>query len=144
AALAPLGSRLRAPSVILARPALGFTGAGVVAIVLYVSNFAWIALNNVIAASACARVAASWLGPWAGGQTPWAIGLGLLAAFVVWRGPRAVARADRIAVPLMLAVAVVLTIACVRSMPSNDVTPLVPMTWMRGLDVVIGYQVSWI
>src|SRR5437899_10208979 len=38
AMLAPLGSRLRVPSVIAARPALGFTGAGLVAIVLYVSN----------------------------------------------------------------------------------------------------------
>jgi NCS1 family nucleobase:cation symporter-1 len=144
AALAPLGSRLRVPSVIAARPALGFTGAGLVAIVLYVSNFAWIALNNVIAASACARAAASWLGPRAGPQTPGAVGLGLLATFVVWRGPKAVARADRLAVPLMLAVAVALTIACVRSTPSDDVMPPVPMTWMRGLDVVIGYQVSWI
>src|SRR5438445_3510653 len=106
AVLAPLGSQLRVPSVIAARPALGFTGAGLVAIVLYVSNFAWIALNNVIAASACARAAASWLGPGAGAQPPWAIGLGLLATFVVWRGPKAVARADRLAVPLMLAVAV--------------------------------------
>src|SRR5918912_981541 len=52
AALAPLGSRLRVPSVIAARPALGVRGAGLVAVVLYVSNFAWIALNNVIAASA--------------------------------------------------------------------------------------------
>jgi NCS1 family nucleobase:cation symporter-1 len=144
AALAPLGSRLRVPSVIAARPALGFTGAGLVAIVLYVSNFAWIALNNVIAASACARAAASWLGPAAGAQTPWAIGLGLLATFVVWRGPRAVARADRLAVPLMLAVAVALTIACMRSTASDDVAPMVPMNWARGLDVVIGYQVSWI
>jgi purine-cytosine permease-like protein len=143
AALAPLGSRLRVPSVIAARPALGFTGAGLVAIVLYISNFAWIALNNVIAASACARVA-SWLGPAGGAQTPWAIGLGLLATFVVWRGPTAVARADRLAVPLMVAMAVALTIACVRSTASDDVAPFVPMSWMRGLDVVIGYQVSWI
>ena len=51
AALAPLGPRLRVPSVIAARPALGIRGAGLVAVVLYVSNFAWIALNNVIAAS---------------------------------------------------------------------------------------------
>jgi NCS1 family nucleobase:cation symporter-1 len=144
AVLAPLGSRLRVPSVIAARPALGFTGAGLVAIVLYGSNFAWIALNNVIAASACARVAAAWLGPAAGAQTPWAIGLGVLATLVVWRGPQAVARADRLAVPLMLAVAVALTIACVRSSASIDAAPLVPMRWMRGLDVVIGYQVSWI
>src|SRR5207247_11135406 len=95
AALAPLGPRLRVPSVIAARPALGFAGAGLVAIVLYVSNFAWIALNNVIAASACARVARTCFGPAAGAETPWSIGLGLLATIVVWRGPQAVARADR-------------------------------------------------
>ena len=76
AALAPLGPRLRVPSVIAARPALGIVGAGLVAVVLYVTNFAWIALNNVIAASACARVAADWLGPAAGSQTAWAILLG--------------------------------------------------------------------
>jgi len=144
AALAPLGPRLRVPSVIAARPALGFAGAGLVAIVLYVSNFAWIALNNVIAASACARVARTWFGPAAGAETPWSIGLGLLATIVVWRGPQAVARADRVAVPLMLAVAVALTIACVRSPPAAGAAPLVAMSWARGLDVVIGYQVSWI
>jgi NCS1 family nucleobase:cation symporter-1 len=132
------------PSVIAARPALGFAGAAAVAVILYLSNFAWIALNNVIAASACARAAASWFGPAAGAQTPWAIGLGLLATVVVWRGPHAVARADRIAVPLMLAVGVVLTVACLRSAPSDDVMPPASMTAMRGLDVVIGYQVSWI
>jgi NCS1 family nucleobase:cation symporter-1 len=144
AALAPLGPRLRVPSVIAARPALGFVGAGLVAVVLYTSNFAWIALNNVIAASACARAAAAWFGPAAGAETPWSIALGLLATVVVWRGPRAVARADRVAVPLMLAVAVALTIACVRSAPASAVAPLVAMSWARGLDVVIGYQVSWI
>jgi nucleobase:cation symporter-1, NCS1 family len=144
AVLAPLGSRLRVPSVIAARPALGFTGAALVAVVLYVSNFAWIALNNVIAASACARAAASWFGADAGAPTPWALALGLLATLVVWRGPRAVARADRVAVPLMLTVAVLLTVACVRATPSPQPVPIVPMTRMRGLDVVIGYQVSWI
>jgi len=145
AALAPLGSRLRVPSVIAARPALGFTGAGLVAVVLYVTNFAWIALNNVIAASACARVGAAWLGPAAGSQTTWAVGLGLLATAVVWRGPRAVALADRLAVPLMLAVAAALTVACLRApVASASARPPVPMGLWRGLDVVIGYQVSWI
>src|SRR6185295_13777346 len=108
---------------------------------------AWIALNNVIAASACARVGAAWLGPGAASQTAWAIALGLVATLVVWRGPRAVARADRIAVPLMLAVGVALTIACLRALGStSDVARPVAsgMTWSRGLDVVIGYQVSWI
>ena len=147
AALAPLGPRLRVPSVIAARPALGITGAALVAVVLYVSNFAWIALNNVIAASACARVGAAWLGPAGASQTAWAIALGLVATLIVWRGPRAVARADRIAVPLMLIVGVALTIACIRAAGSTDdfAAPVAGgMTWLRGLDVVIGYQVSWI
>jgi len=144
AALAPLGPRLRVPSVIAARPALGFAGAGLVAIVLYVSNFAWIALNNVIAASACARAAAAWFGPAAGAEAPWSIALGLLATVVVWRGPQAVARADRVAVPLMLAVAVALTVACIRSPAAAGAAPMVAMSSARGLDVVIGYQVSWI
>ena len=147
AALAPLGPSLRVPSVIAARPALGISGAALVAVVLYVTNFAWIALNNVIAASASARVGAAWMGGPAGSQTAWAVGLGLLATFVVWRGPRAVARADRIAVPAMLVVAVVLTVACVRALPAvaaPAVAPAASMSWSRGLDVVIGYQVSWI
>ena len=147
AALAPLGPRLRVPSVIAARPALGFVGAGLVAVVLYVSNFAWIALNNVIAASAAARIGAVWIGGAAGSQTLWVIGLGLLATFVVWRGPRAVVHADRIAVPAVIIVAVVLTFACIRAALAPDVpatAPLATMSWWRGLDVVIGYQVSWI
>ena len=126
AALAALGPRLRVPSVIAARPALGITGAGLVAVVLYVSNFAWIAINNLIAGSACARAAAT---------------------FIVWRGPRAVARADRVAVPLMLAVGVALTVACigaVRASGAAQPPPTGGMTWWRGLDIVIGYQVSWI
>src|SRR5436190_16319789 len=77
AALAPLGPRLRVPSVIAARPALGFVGAGLVAVVLYLSNFAWIALNNVIAASATVRATG-------GSASVWAVALGLLATFVVW------------------------------------------------------------
>ena len=113
AALAPLGPRLRVPSVIAARPVLGFGGAGLVAAVLYISNFAWIALNNVIAASACARLGAAWIGPAAGSPPP---GRSCSAS---WRprssgcGPRAVARADRVAVPAMVLVAIALTIACV-------------------------------
>ena len=144
AALAPLGPRLRVPSVIAARPALGIVGAGLVAVVLYVTNFAWIALNNVIAASACARVGAAWIGPAAGSQTAWAIVLGLLATLVVWGGPRAVAHADRVAVPAMLVVAVALTVACLRAPAAALAVPHTAMSWWSGLDVVIGYQVSWI
>ena len=111
AALAPLGSRLRVPSVI--------------------------AVNNVIAASATTRLAG-------GSPSVWAIALGLLATAVVWRGPRAVAWADRIAVPLMLMVGIALTVACLRMSPGSHAAPSVPLGVARGFDVVVGYQVSWI
>ena len=113
---------------------------------LYVSNFAWIALNNVIAASAVTRAvggAGSRFGQ-AGSETAWAIVLGLIATAIVWRGPRMVARADRLAVPLLLVVATALTIACLHAPEPAAPAPLVAMSWWRGLDVVIGYQVSWI
>ena len=85
AALAPVGPRLGVPSVIAARAALGRRGADLLALLLYVTNFAWIALNNVIAASVCARLAG---GP--GAVKPWAVALGLMATVVVAMGPRAV------------------------------------------------------
>src|SRR5512140_1899746 len=43
ASLAPIGPRLGVPSVVAARAALGFRGAAAGAVVLYVTNFAWIA-----------------------------------------------------------------------------------------------------
>ncbi len=138
AALAPIGPRLRAPSMIASRAALGVRGAALVAAVLYVSNFAWIAINNAIAASALALV---WGGPAA--QPAWAFALGVLATWCVARGPRAVALADRFAVPLMLAVAVVFTVACLNA-TSIAPPPTGQLTWLRGLDVVVAYQVSWI
>src|SRR5262245_10338152 len=137
AALAPLGSRFRVPSLIATRPVLGMRGAAVVAILLYGSNFAWIALNNVIAASACAHAMG-------GSESSWAVGLGVLATAVVWIGPRAVAWADRVAVPLLLSLGIVLTVACLRGPNATAAEPATTLSWLRGLDVVIGYQVSWI
>src|SRR5450830_1215163 len=131
ASLAPLGPRLGVPSVVACRAALGLRGGALVSLILYVTNFAWIAVNNVIAASACARLFG---GP--GSERFWAFGLGLLAAAVVAGGPRAVSHADRIAVPLLLLVGGVLTFALLR-LPAS-------VTAVRGLDVVIGYQVSWL
>ena len=139
AALTPIGPRLRVPSIVACRAALGFHGAGLVAGVLYITNFAWIALNNVIAASATSRVVGG-----EGSQTAWAVGLGLLATAVVAGGPRMVARADRAAVPLMLAVGVALTIACIRLPLPPPPVPTGELSLARGFDVVIGYQVSWI
>jgi purine-cytosine permease-like protein len=140
AALAALGPRLGVPSVIAARAALGLRGAGLVAILLYVTNFAWIAVNNVIAASACSQVAG---GP--ASQRAWAVGLGVLSTLIVAGGPRLVALADRLAVPLLLVVGLVLTVACLR-LPFDLLTRpgTGGMPWWRGLDVVVGYQVSWI
>jgi cytosine permease len=116
------------------------SGAGVVAVVLYLSNFAWIAVNNVIAASACARVAG---GP--ASARLWAVGLGVLATVIVARGPRAVGLADRVAVPLLAGVGVLLTIACVRlPWSALGAAPSGALGWAAGLDVVVGYQVSWI
>ena len=85
AALTPLGPRLGVPSVVACRAALGLRGGALVSLILYVTNFAWIAVNNVIAASACARVFG---GP--GSERFWAFGLGVLATAVVAGGPRAV------------------------------------------------------
>ena len=54
--LAPVGSRTGVPSMIAARAPLGYRGAQVVSGLLYLTNFAWIAVNNTIAASVCAQV----------------------------------------------------------------------------------------
>ena len=140
AALSPVGPRLGVPSVVAARAALGIRGAALVAILLYVTNFAWIAVNNVIAASACARLFG---GP--ASERFWAVALGLTATAIVAGGPRAVALADRYAVPLLAVVGVLFTIACLRASSAVLAAPVTAaLPWSRGLDVVIGYQVSWV
>ncbi len=140
ALLSAVGPRYGVPSVIAARAALGIRGAGLVALLLYATNFAWIAVNNVIAASACAQIAG---GP--GSLRAWAVGLGVLSTLIVAGGPRLVARADRFAVPLLALVGAALTVACFR-VPSA--TMWAPgdgsLAWLGGLDIVVGYQVSWV
>jgi nucleobase:cation symporter-1, NCS1 family len=140
ATLSAVGPRHGVPSVIAARAALGMRGAGLVALLLYTTNFAWIAVNNVIAASACAQIAG---GP--GSLRAWAFGLGVLSTLIVAGGPRLVALADRAAVPLLAVVGAVLTVACLR-LPSDILwTPGTgSLSWLSGLDIVVGYQVSWI
>jgi purine-cytosine permease-like protein len=140
AMLAPVGSRTGVPSMIAARAPLGYRGAQVVSGLLYLTNFAWIAVNNTIAASVCAQV----LG---GTDTArlWSAGLGVLATAVVARGPRAVGYADRIAMPIMVVAGALLTHAAFTLPARVDLTsalPPPPVLW--GLDVVIGYQVSWL
>jgi cytosine permease len=142
AALAVLGPRLGVPSVIAARAALGVRGAGLVAALLYVTNFAWIGVNNVIAASVGTRLL--------GGDAAmpvWVVGLGLVSTAVVALGPRAVGLADRVAVPLLLAVGGVITWAVIQAPPNLSALASQPAPanpWFRGFDVVAGYQVSWI
>ncbi len=140
ALLAPVGSRFGVPSMIAARAPLGFRGAQLVSGLLYLTNFAWIAVNNTIAASVCAQL----LGGEASARI-WAALLGLLATVIVARGPRAVGLADRIAVPLMVIAGSVLTWAAFTLPPIVDTAsaqPPPPLLW--GIDVVIGYQVSWL
>ena len=58
-------------------------------------------------------------------------------------GPRAVGFADRVAVPVMAMAGAALTYAALtHPAPVAPVAPLAPVSW--GLDVVIGYQVSWL
>jgi nucleobase:cation symporter-1, NCS1 family len=140
AALAPIGPRLGVPSVVAARAALGVRGGGVVAAVLYLTNFAWIAVNNVIAGS----VASQYLGGPAS-LNAWIVGLGVVSTIIVAGGPRAVALADRVAVPLLLVVGAVITWAVLRMPPpAKPPTAAAMLSWPRALDIVIGYQVSWI
>jgi NCS1 nucleoside transporter family len=140
ATLARLGPRLGVPSIVAARAPLGRGGAAGVALLLYVTNFAWFAINNVIAASVIARAFDV-----PGGERVWGVLLGVLATTIVARGPAAVRRADRLAVPLMLAVGLFLTWALSRQPTTVTAwAPTTPLPIWRGFDVVIGYQVSWL
>ena len=139
AALAPIGTRLRVPSIVAARGALGMNGAQALALILFVTNFAWIALNNVIAASICVKLTGF------GSEGVWATLLGLLATLIVLGGPAMAARVDRVAVPLLLVSGAIFTIAIVRApWPAPTVGLVVPGEVFRGLDIVAGYQVSWL
>jgi purine-cytosine permease-like protein len=66
---------------------------------------------------------------------------------VVALGPRAVGLADRVAVPLLLAVGGVITWAVIQAPPNLSALASQPAPtnpWFRGFDIVVGYQVSWI
>ena len=139
ASLAPIGVRLRVPSIVAARAALGFSGARALAALLFVTNFAWIALNNVIAASIVARLAGI------GSPGAWAALLGLLATVIVLGGPRIAALVDRVAVPILLVSGGVFTAACLRvTWPPWSTGPVPLGDLVRGLDVVAGYQITWL
>ena len=140
AVLAPVGSRLGVPSMIAVRAVLGHTGAHLVAAVLFLTNFAWIAVNNAIAASVAARML-----PLPLDERAWAILVGVVSTAVVAAGPLAVRRADRWAVPLMGLAGVAVTWLVLR-LPAPPPPPadavVLPLPLL--LDIVIGYQVSWL
>ena len=140
ALLAPVGSRFGVPSMIAARDPLGLRGAQLVSGLLYLTNFAWIAVNNTIAASVCAQLLG---GSAAAGF--WSAAIGVLATVIVARGPRAVGLADRLAVPLMAIAGFMLTWAAVTLPPKVALASAVaPPSILWGVDVVIGYQLSWL
>jgi cytosine permease len=142
AVLAPIGTALGVPSIVASRAALGFAGADLLALLLFITNFAWIALNNVIAASICARLFGD-----EASMPVWAVGAGLLATVIVAGGPRAVGLADRVAVPALAVSGIVMTIACLRASLPEAAAPLTPpgvTSWFRGFDITAGYQVTWL
>lgn len=138
AALSPIGARLGVPSIVACRAVLGHHGAQLVALLLFVTNFFWIADNNVIAASIVSKLAG-------GGEGPWAVAIGLLATLTVLGGPRMVGLADRVAVPALFLAGAVMTVACLGvRLPVPD---LPPATWsdaLRGFDLPFGYQITWL
>ncbi len=140
ALLAPVGSRWGVPSIIALRAPLGRPGAHVVAAILYLSNFAWIALNNVIAASVTEAVFPS------ADLRLLAVVLGVAATLIVAGGPGLVALANRLAVPLMVvsgAVLAYLALGALDSLPDAKPAGAGISMWLA-LDLVIAYQVSWI
>ena len=140
AVLAPVGSLFGVPSMVAARDPLGLRGAQAVSGLLYLTNFAWIAVNNTIAASVCSQLLG---GP--GSAWVWSAAIGVAATLIVARGPRAVGLADRIAVPLMAMAGFMLTWAAVTLPAKVELAVAVaPPSILWGIDVVIGYQVSWL
>lgn len=142
AVLAPIGSSLRVPSIVATRAALGFQGAQIVAVLLFATNFVWIAVNNAIAASITARLVS---GPAADHQAAWAVFFGIIATLTVLGGPRAVGLADRAAVPLLLVSGGVLTLACLRvAIPPVPVPATSAIDVFHGFDLIFGYQTTWL
>ncbi len=140
AVLAPVGSRFGVPSMVAAREPLGLRGAQAVSGLLYLTNFAWIAVNNTIAASVCSQLLG---GP--GSAWVWSAAIGVATTLIVTRGPRAVGLADRVAVPLMAIAGCMLTWAAF-TLPARVelAVAVAPPSILWGIDVVIGYQLSWL
>lgn len=139
ALLVPVGSKWGVPSIIALRAPLGRPGAHTVALILYITNFAWIALNNVIAASVTEAIFPAL------SMRVLAVGLGIAATLIVAGGPRLVALANRAAVPLMVVAGAVLSWLALGALGAvPDAPPASTLSTWQALDLVIAYQVSWI
>lgn len=138
AVLARLGPRFGVPTMVLLRRPFGRRGAAAISLLLIVTNFAWIALNNVIAAEACTAL----LG---GPEWAWSLAVGVVAIGIALFGPRAMAAFDKVAVPALAVVGVAITWALFAG-PGREVLARggnAALPWLAGLDIVVGYQVSW-
>lgn len=141
AVLARLGPRYGLPSMVLLRSVFGRRGASGVSALLVVTNFAWIALNNVIAARSLAGLV--------GGRVDlWSVLVGAIAVAVALAGPRAMALFDRVAVPLMGLIGVGLTwrlfLRATEGALAQSAASVAPsLGFLSGLDLVAGYQISW-
>lgn len=140
AILARLGPRTGLPTMVLLRQPFGTAGAAAIAALLIVTNFAWIALNDVIAARALHGI----LG---GEPRLWALLAGVTATVLALGGPRFMALFDKLAVPLMGIVGIALTVALLRRAPPAATLADSPgsswVAFFAGLDLVVAYQVSW-
>ncbi len=139
AVLARLGPRTGLPSMVLLREPFGPAGAAAVSLLLVITNFAWIALNNVVAAQAMSVVMG-------GAEWAWSVIVGAAATALALGGQRLMALFDRLAVPLLAILGTLLTVELLRT-PAHSITeatvaaPAVGV--MLALDLVIGYQISW-
>ena len=141
AVLARLGPRTGLPTMVLLRRPFGSAGAAAISLLLVLTNFAWIALNNVVAAQALSGI----LG---GQEWLWSMAVGALATGLALGGSRIMALFDRIAVPLLAILGALLTWKllgngappAVGQLPSSAELSFAPFL---ALDLIIGYQISW-
>lgn len=143
ALLARLGPRTGLPTMVLLRQPFGIQGARLIALLLVVTNFAWIALNNVVAAQAIAAVSG-------GDERLWSVLVGAVATVLALGGERVMAMFDRVAVPLLALLGLWLTVKLVSLFGSSasvagDVGAIAVSGFapLLAIDLVIGYQVSW-
>lgn len=145
ALLARLGPRTGLPSMVLLRQPFGRRGAEAISMILVTTNFAWIALNNVVAAGAVAHLVG-------GPRWGWSVAVGVLATVIALGGERAMALFDRVAVPLLALLGILLTWklfaaaspgAVADPALATDPAAAPPSTFWLGLDLIVGYQISW-